>query len=178
VIYRFMFDPTYTAGCPTNSSIAHSFNGVLAHLKARDVTLICVSRAPVDKLLAYRDRMGWSFNWASSYNSDFTFDFGVSSTEETTRVGRAGARRGLDAADRQPERRGMRCRHHQLPLRGFGVDVFARERDTVYHTYSSDGRGVEFLMGYYPILDRTPRGRDEGNAFQTWLRRRDEYSSR
>jgi len=85
VVYRFMFGPDYAAGCPTNSSIADSVNGVLPHLEARDVTMICVSRAPLEKLLAYKHRMGWSFNWASSRESDFNFDFGVSATEEATR---------------------------------------------------------------------------------------------
>src|SRR5260370_1912739 len=78
VVYHFMFGPGYTAGCPACSSTADSVNGVLAHLKARDVTMICVSRAPIDKLLAYRERMGWSFTWASSHDSDFNVDFGVS----------------------------------------------------------------------------------------------------
>src|SRR5207244_8044131 len=78
VVYHFMFGPDYAAGCPTCSSTADSFNGVLAHLNAWDVTMICVSRAPLEKLLAYRERMGWSFNWASSHDSDFNFDYGVS----------------------------------------------------------------------------------------------------
>src|ERR1039457_6578765 len=81
VVYHFMFGPGYTAGCPACSATADSFNGVLAHLEARDVTMICISRAPIEKLLAYRRRMGWNFNWASSYESDFNFDFGVSAAE-------------------------------------------------------------------------------------------------
>ena len=81
VVYHFMFGPAYTAGCPACSATADSFNGVLPHLEARDVTMICVSRAPLEKLLAYRRRMGWSFNWASSFESDFNFDFGVSAAE-------------------------------------------------------------------------------------------------
>src|SRR2546423_3744776 len=84
VVYHFMFGPDYEAGCPVCSSTADSFNGVLAHLKARDVTMICVSRAPIEKLLAYRERMGWSFNWASSHESDCNFDFGVSAGEGMT----------------------------------------------------------------------------------------------
>src|SRR5947209_13775045 len=83
VIYNFMFGPDYEAGCPVCSSIADSFNGVLEHLGARDVTMICVSRAPLDRLLGYRERMGWNFNWASSYESDFNFDFGRSVSKET-----------------------------------------------------------------------------------------------
>ena len=88
-----MFGPGYTAGCPACSSTADSFNGVLAHLRARDVTMICVSRAPLEKLLAYRERMGWSFTWASSHDSDFNVDFGVSAGQGTTR----------DSAAPQPE---------------------------------------------------------------------------
>lgn len=84
VVYHFMFGLGYVAGCPACSSTADSFNGALAHLQARDVTMICVSRAPLDKLLAYRERMGWSFTWASSHDSDFNFDFGVSAGEGTT----------------------------------------------------------------------------------------------
>lgn len=179
VIYHFMFGPTYTAGCPTNSSIADSFDGVATHLEARDVTLICVSRAPAEKLLAYRERMGWSFTWASSYDSDFTFDFGVSSTEEATRewVEPALAEGWMPPIASQ---NAAACGTDIVSYlcEGFGVDVFAREHDTLYHTYSSNGRGVEFLMGYYPILDRTPKGRHEGNAFQMWLRRHDEYNSK
>ena len=84
VVYHFMFGPDYEGGCPSCSSTADSFNGVLAHLKACDVTMICVSRAPIDKLLDYRERMGWSFNWASSHESDFNFDYGVSAGEGMT----------------------------------------------------------------------------------------------
>jgi predicted dithiol-disulfide oxidoreductase (DUF899 family) len=87
VVYHFMFGPDYTAGCPACSATADSFNGVLPHLQARDVTMICISRAPLEKLLAYRTRMGWTFNWASSYNSDFNFDFGVSASENPNKVG-------------------------------------------------------------------------------------------
>jgi predicted dithiol-disulfide oxidoreductase (DUF899 family) len=178
VVYHFMFGPDYTAGCPTNSSIADSFNGVLAHLEARDVTMICVSGAPLAKLLPYRERMGWRFNWASTYESDFNFDLGVSSTKEATRewvapmledgrlppiASQNATASGTDVVSYLAE--------------GFGVNTFARESDTVYHTNSSTSRGVEFLMGYYPILDHTPKGRDEGDAFQTWLRRHDEYES-
>ena len=85
VVYHFMFGPHYEAGCPSCSSTADSFNDVLAHLNARDVTMICVSRAPLEKLLAYRERMGWSFNWVSSHESDFNFDYGVSAGEGMTR---------------------------------------------------------------------------------------------
>ena len=84
VVYHFMFGPDYEAGCPVCSSIADSFDGVAPHLAARDVTMICISRAPLEKLLAYRERMGWSFNWASSHDSDFNFDFGVFCRDRAT----------------------------------------------------------------------------------------------
>jgi predicted dithiol-disulfide oxidoreductase (DUF899 family) len=194
VVYHFMFGPGYTAGCPACSSTADSFNGVLAHLKARDVTMICVSRAPLGKLLAYRQRMGWSFTWASSHDSDFNTDFGVSAGEPVT---------GSPAAPR-PEANELallRLLHDQpavresLPLvtaqnaaatgtdlqgyfsEGHGLSTFAREGGTVYHCYSSYARGTEFLMGYYAILDRAPKGRDEGDQPMSWLRRHDEYPS-
>ena len=177
VIYHFMFGPSYTAGCPTNSSIADSFNGVLPHLKARDVTMICVSRAPIEKLLVYEQRMGWSFPWASSAESDFNFDFGISSTEEATREWVTPMLEGG-----LPPIAGQNARASGTDIvsylsEGFGVNTFAREGDTVYHCYSSTARGVEFLMGYSPILDRAPKGRDEGDAFQLWIRRHDEYDS-
>jgi predicted dithiol-disulfide oxidoreductase (DUF899 family) len=178
VVYHFMFGPSYTAGCPTNSSIADSFNGVLPHLKARDVAMICVSGAPLAKLVAYRERMGWSFNWASSYQSDFNFDFGVSSTEEATRAWAAPMLEGgLLPPIASQNARASGTDIVSYLSEGFGVNTFAREGDTVYQCYSSGARGVEFLMGYYPILDRAPKGRDEGDAFQTWLRRHDEYDS-
>jgi predicted dithiol-disulfide oxidoreductase (DUF899 family) len=178
MIYHFMFGPHYTAGCPTNSSIADSLNGVLPHLEARDVTMICVSGAPIAKLLTYRERMGWTFNWASSFESDFNFDFGVSGTEEATREWVTPLlESGLLPPIASQNARASGTDIVRYLAEGFGVTTFARQGDTVYHTYSSTSRGVEFLMGYYPILDHTPNGRDEGNAFQTWLRRHDEYDS-
>jgi predicted dithiol-disulfide oxidoreductase (DUF899 family) len=176
VVYYFMFGADYTAGCPTNSSIADGIDGLIPHLAARDVTMICVSRAPVEKLLAYRERMGWSFNWASSHESDFNLDFGVSGTEEATREWVQPALEGGQMppiASQNAAACGVDIVNYLAE--GFGIDTFAREGDTVYHSYSSTARGVEFLMNYYPILDRTPKGRDEGDAFQTWLRRHDEY---
>jgi predicted dithiol-disulfide oxidoreductase (DUF899 family) len=176
VVYHFMFGPTYASGCPTNSSIADSFDGLLPHLEARDVTMICVSGAPIEMLLAYQERMHWKFNWASSYESDFNYDFGVSSTEEATREWVTPA---LEDGGMPPvaSQNAKACGTDLVSYlsEGFGFNAFARESDIVYHTYSSASRGVEFLMGYYPILDRTPKGRDEDNAFQTWLRRHDEY---
>jgi predicted dithiol-disulfide oxidoreductase (DUF899 family) len=194
VVYHFMFGPDWAGGCPTCSSTADSFNGVLAHLNACDVTLICVSRAPLEKLLAYRERMGWSFNWASSDESGFNFDYGVSAADGMTRDPAA---RSLEANELEllrllDEQPGIRA---NLPLiatrnasasgtdlegyfsQGHGVSTFARDGDSVYHCYSSYARGTEFLMGYYAILDRVPEGRDEADGPMRWLHRHDEYSS-
>ena len=192
MVYHFMFGPDWEAGCPACSSTADSFDGVLAHLKARDVTMICVSRAPIEKLLGYRERMGWSFNWASSHESDFNVDFGVAAREGMAHgpavpLLQANELALLKLLDEQPA---FRENLPQLAIRnasssgtdidgyfaeGHGVSTFAREGDTVYHCYSSYARGTEFLMGYYAILDRAPKGRDEGG--QVWLRRHDEYDN-
>jgi predicted dithiol-disulfide oxidoreductase (DUF899 family) len=189
IVYHFMFGPDYTAGCATCSSTADSFNGVLPHLKARDVTMICISHAPLEKLLAYRRRMGWSFNWASSYQSDFNFDFGISAAEERTHEVVPLLEANEVAAF--PLLGEPRVRDSLPPIvtqnaaatgtdvvgyfsEGHGVSTFARDADSLYHCYSSYARGTEFLMGYYAILDRTPIGRQEGD--EMWVRRHDEYS--
>lgn len=175
-VYHFMFGPDYVDGCPVNSSIADAFGPLVPHLEAHDVTMVCVSRAPIDQLLAYRRRMGWSFNWASSYETEFSFDFGGSASKEATRA-------WLEPmADQMPpiaRRNASACGVDLITYlsEGFSFVTFARENDAVYLTYTTHGRGVEFLMSYYAVLDRVPRGRDESTAFQTWLRRHDEYDS-
>jgi predicted dithiol-disulfide oxidoreductase (DUF899 family) len=174
VVYHFMFGPEYEAGCPVCSSIADSFNGVLAHLKARDVTMICVSRAPLEKLLAYRERMGWSFNWASSYESDFNFDFERSQTRD-----QVSARLG-DEAPQVPSRFASQCGTDVVGYlaEGPGLSVFARSGDDVYLTYLTTARGLEPVMGYYGILDLVARGRDEGDpADPSWIHRHDEFAA-
>jgi len=189
VVYHFMFGPAYTAGCPACSATADSFNGVLPHLEARDVTMICISRAPIEKLLAYRRRMGWSFNWASSYGSDFNFDFGVSAAEppnevtsqlESNEVAAFRLVGDQQFRDNLPPIVAQNASASGTDVAGYfseghGFSVFARENDSVYHCYSTYTRGTEFLMGYYAILDRTPKGRDEGGPMGTWVRRHDEY---
>jgi predicted dithiol-disulfide oxidoreductase (DUF899 family) len=174
LIYHFMFGPSYEAGCPVNSSIADSFDGVIPHLRARDATLIAVSGAPIEKLLAYQRRMGWAFTWASSFESDFNTDVGFSSPPEQAR---AAIEPVLDqlppVAFRNAEVAGTDIYGYLTEL--FGFTAFARENGTVYQTYATTGRGVEFLMPYYGFLDRAPKGRDEGEAWQLWIRRHDEY---
>ena len=176
LIYHFMFGPSYEASCPVNSSIADSFDSLIPHLKARDVTLIAVSGAPIEKLLAYRERMGWSFNWASSHESDFNADFGFSSSPEQTRDAIEQMLDDLPAvAFRNAKEAGTDIYGYLTEL--FGFSVFTVEDGTVYQTYSTTGRGVEFLMPYYGFLDRAPKGRDEDDGWQLWIRRHDEYDS-
>ncbi len=171
VVYNFMFGPDYEAGCPVCSSIADSFNGVIPHLEARDVTMICISQAPIEKLVRFRDRMGWSFTWASSAESDFNSDFGhsVPRADVSERVGQLpsfvstfASATGTDVAGYVAQRPGL--------------TVFTRADDHVYLSYTGTSRGLEVVMNYYGILDRVPRGRDEHEpAYQSWIRHHDTY---
>ena len=176
LIYHFMFGPSYEQACPTNSSIADAIDGLLPHLQARDMTLMLVSGAPIEKLLGYRERMGWSLNWASSYGSDFDRELGFSSSEEETR---AWVESPQSAALPAIARRNARASGTDLVgylTEGFGFNAFVLDDGTVYQTYSTTGRGVEFLMTYYGVLDRAANGRDEAEGFQLWIQRRDEYA--
>jgi predicted dithiol-disulfide oxidoreductase (DUF899 family) len=174
LVYHFMFGPSYVAGCPTNSSIADAVNGLLPHLHARDVTFVFVSRAPLEKLQAFKLRMGWSFPWVSSGRSDFNFDFGISHTEEQMREALAPRMETLPPIAAQNA--GATGTDVVTYLsEGWGFNTFVRHHGAVYHAYSAADRGVEFLMSYYGILDRAPKGRDEGDGFQLWIRRHDEY---
>ena len=177
LIYHFMFGPRYEQACPTNSSIADAIDGLLPHLQARDITLILVSGAPIEKLLGYRERMGWSLNWASSYGSDFDLELGFSSSEEETR---AWVESPQSAALPPIAFRNARASGTDLVgylTEGFGFNAFVLDDGTVYQTYATTGRGVEFLMTYYGVLDRAARGRDEEEGFQLWIQRRAEYDS-
>jgi predicted dithiol-disulfide oxidoreductase (DUF899 family) len=175
LVYHFMFGPTYEAGCPVCSSSADEVNGVLPHLHARDVTMLYVSRAPLEKLQAYKRRMGWSFPWVSSAGSDFNFDFGVSYTEEQVRDNAGEMLEGEPPPVLQQMATDTGTDVAGYLSEGPGFSAFALEDGVVYHTYSTYARGLEFLMGYYPILDRAPRGRDEEGSSDFWVRRHDEY---
>jgi predicted dithiol-disulfide oxidoreductase (DUF899 family) len=172
LIYHFMFGPTYEAGCRTCSSMADGMNGLLSHLNARDLTLAFVSRAPLERLQAYKQRMGWRIPWCSSANTEFSFDFGASFTTEQTRA-------NMPPSDVLPIARQLAAASgtdvvayiSEIPA----ASAFAFQDGAVYRTYGTTWRGVEFLMGYYPILDRAPKGRDEGDGPQLWIRRHDEY---
>ena len=175
LVYHFMFGPTYQAGCPTCSSSADAVNGVLPHLHARNVTMLYISRAPLEKLQAYKQRMGWTFPWASVGDSDFNFDFGFSYTEDQVREHMGPVLDGdpPPVLQQMASDTGTNVTGYLSEAPGFSA--FIKDDGAVYHTYSTTARGLEFLMGYYPILDRAPKGRDEEGGTEHWLRRHDEY---
>jgi predicted dithiol-disulfide oxidoreductase (DUF899 family) len=183
-VYHFMFGPDWKAGCTSCSALADGFDGFVVHLQNHDIALWAVSRAPLAKLQAYRQRMGWTFPWASSQGGEFNFDFNVSFTEEQQRqrtidynyeqnghamdlnpvpppVAELAARSGTDAASYSRDRPGL--------------STFVLEDGAVYHTYSAYARGLDGLWGMYQWLDRAPKGRNETGA---WWRRHDEYGQR
>jgi predicted dithiol-disulfide oxidoreductase (DUF899 family) len=171
LVYHFMFGPSYQAGCPVCSSSADTVNGAVPHLNARDVTMLYVSRAPLEKLQAYKRRMGWTFPWVSSRDSDFNFDFGVSAPEEQiSPLLEAGVPPVVErlAADCGTTPLGYMTEQQAL-------SAFALSDGVVYQTYSAYARGVEIMMGFYPLLDRAPRGRNESDPEEFWIRRHDEY---
>jgi predicted dithiol-disulfide oxidoreductase (DUF899 family) len=173
LVYHFMFGAPYEAGCPACSSIADTLSPQVPHLKAQDVTLICSSRAPLAKLLAYRQRMGWSFPWVSSGGSDFHRDLGFANTEEELRsflegdipltVIQNAEMCGTDPVGYLSE--------------SPGLSAYALSDGTVYRTYVTTARGLEQpAMSYYGLLDRTPMGRNEPPDQPLWVRRHDEYA--
>jgi predicted dithiol-disulfide oxidoreductase (DUF899 family) len=189
LIYHFMFGPEYTAGCSTCSSIADGFDGSVVHLANHDVTLCAVSRAPLAKLQAYKQRMGWSFPWASSFDSDFNYDFNVSFTEQQQQSGTIeyNYRKG-DVSSRTNEIAANEAAAEGLTKfaastgtdlatyarQAPGMSAFALEDGVVYHTYSTYGRGLDGLWSMQQWLDRAPLGRNETDP---WWRRHDEYKS-
>jgi predicted dithiol-disulfide oxidoreductase (DUF899 family) len=171
LVYHFMFGPDWEAGCPVCTSIADTLNPQVPHLKARDATLLLASRAPLEKLLAYRQRMGWGIDWVSSGGSEFNRDLGFLATREEltpflegpipATVEQNARMCGTDAGGYVSERPGM--------------SVYALSDGAVYRTYVTTARGLEVAMAYYGLLDRTPKGRAEGPAEPLWVRRHDEY---
>ncbi len=187
IIYHFMLGPSYKAGCPSCSAIADGFNGFYMHLANHDITLSAVSRAPLAQIQAYKQRMGWTFPWASSFGSDFNFDFDVSFTREQQREGIAynyTREPPANVASVEISSRSTPDGPQKLAASsGTDVDTYTRERPgmsafilegggVIYHTYSTYARGLDILWGMYPWLDRAPLGRNESGM---WWRRRDEY---
>ena len=171
LVYHFMFGPPYDAGCPVCSSIADTLAPQAGHLKARDTTLLLASRAPLERLLAYRERMGWGIDWVSSGGSDFNRDLGFQYTEDELRP-------FLDGQiPPTVEQYARMCGTDVLGYvsEGPGLSAYALSDGTVYRTYVTTARGLEFALAYYGLLDRTPNGRDESATEPLWIRRHDEY---
>jgi predicted dithiol-disulfide oxidoreductase (DUF899 family) len=163
LVYHFMFGPEWDAGCPSCSFLADEVDRGIVHLNQRDVTMVFVSRAPLAKLTAYKERMGWDVRWVSSHGSDFNFDFGVSFTDDQ-QAGRAPAEYNFRPIERPND---------ELP----GLSAFAISGGEVYRTYSAYARGLDIIDNVYQLLDRAPKGRDEADG-DDWVRRRDEYDAR
>ena len=163
IVYHFMFDPGWEAGCKSCSFWADNFNGIIVHLNHRDASMVAISRAPYEKLAAYRRRMGWEFKWLSSFGNDFNRDFHVSHTPEELAKGE-----GYYNYTRQ------KPYASEAP----GISVFFKDpQGAVFHTYSCYARGLDMLNGAYHYLDLLPTGRDEASLpfHSDWLRRHDEY---
>jgi len=182
LVYHLMFGPDWTGACPSCSAIADGFNGSVVHLQQHDVAFYAVSRAPIEKLEAYRERLGWMFPWASSHGSDFNYDFNTSITEAEQRSGsvdynyRANDSSWLEHVDPSSTVAQFAVMAGTDPA-GFvreqpGMSAFAMRDGAVHHTYSTYARGLDGLWGMYQWLDRAPLGRNETGA---WWRRRDEY---
>jgi predicted dithiol-disulfide oxidoreductase (DUF899 family) len=166
IIYHFMYDPNWDVGCPSCSFWSDNFNGIVVHLNQRDVTMIAVSRAPYNKIDAYKKRLGWDFKWVSSYNTDFNFDYHVSFTK--VELEKKEAFYNYTIQDPSVS---------ELP----GVSVFYKDpSDKIFHTYSAYERGIDILNNTYNYLDLVPKGRDEdGYDFpMAWVRRHDEYNKK
>ena len=160
VVYHFMFDPEWSAGCRHCSFWADSFDGVIVHLNQREVSMVVVSRAPYEKLAAYEKRMGWRFEWLSSAGSTFNYDFHVAFLKEEVAAKKADYNfRIQDPGDTERE----------------GISVFALDESKVYRTYSTFARGIDLMNTAYNYLDLVPKGRDEGGRGPFWVRRHDEY---
>jgi predicted dithiol-disulfide oxidoreductase (DUF899 family) len=181
LVYHFMFGSDYKAGCPSCSSIADGFNGVAVHLANHDVMLWAASRAPLAKLQAFKQRMGWDFPWASSLGGDFSYDFNVSITEEQQRNGGAeynyrGGGHAMTAATLPPVVLESAASTGAEPAAYVrerpGLSAFVREDGIVYHSYSTYARGLDGLWGMYQWLDRAPKGRNEEGV---WWRHHDRY---
>ena len=168
LVYHFMFHPDWEEGCKSCSFVSDHFDGMLPHLAARDVSFTAISRARLEHLSAFKRRMGWQFNWVSSHDNEFNFDYGVSFTPELLATGKASY--NFEPLPREVP--------PGMPLELPGASVFYKEGDgSVYHTYSTYARGLDSLIGTYQWLDLVPKGRDEDglNFSMAWVRHHDRY---
>ena len=173
LIYHFMFGPPYEAGCTVCSSIADNLDPNAVHLAARDAKLMLVSRAPLEKLQAYRERMGWSLDWASTVGSEFNRELGFMHSEDELKPFLAGEI--PPAVQQMAKRSGTDVAGYVTE--GPGLSAYALSGGAVYRTYVTTNRGLEPAMAYYGLLDRAPLGRHEEGESEHWLRRHDEYES-
>ncbi len=163
VVYHFMFSPDWDAGCKHCSFWADNFNGIDIHLRHRDVSFVAISRAPLAKIEAFKTRMGWNFNWLSSFQSDFNYDYQASFRPQDIASGAVFynyRKENMDMTDRE------------------GISVFYRDqRGAIFHTYSCYARGIDMVNGTYQFLDLVPKGRDEDalEFTQAWVRYHDRY---
>jgi predicted dithiol-disulfide oxidoreductase (DUF899 family) len=165
IVYHFMFGPEWQEGCPSCSLLADHFDGAAVHLTQRDVGLVVVSRAPLPRIEAFQQRMGWRFRWVSSYGSDFNHDFGVSFTKDELANGKVPYNYGVTAFSGE-----------EAP----GASVFYRDAaGGIFHTYSTYSRGLDMLIGAYNFLDLAPKGRDEAGLRHSmaWVRHHDRYAA-
>lgn len=166
IVYHFMFDPSWEAGCPSCSMFADNFTGAIVHLPARNTAFACVSLAPVAKIEAFRERMGWTFRWYSSFDSSFNRDFQV--TVDTTADDEYNYTK---AADLKKAGR-IWIEKGELP----GLSVFVREGESIFHSYSTYQRGLDIFLNTYNYLDVTPLGRQEEEGIMRWVRHHDKYA--
>jgi predicted dithiol-disulfide oxidoreductase (DUF899 family) len=178
LVYHFMLGPDYKAGCPSCSAIADGFSGSVVHLMNHDVMFTAVSRAPLDQIQAFKRKMGWTFPWASSHDSDFNYDYGVSFTEEQQQSGvvpyNFDSENFVPSGGESTFAQSAGVDSATFMREGPGMSAFALEDGAVYHTYSTYARGLDGLWGMYQWLDRAPLGRNETGV---WWRRHDEYAS-
>src|SRR5262245_46201445 len=164
IVYHFMLGPGWEHGCPSCSYLMDHTDGALVHLKARDVSFVAISRAPISEIEAFKKRMGWRFKWVSSFGTDFNSDYNVAFTKEELAKGKVYYNYNLEpfGAEEAP-----------------GMSVFYKDASGIFHTYSSYGRGLDILVGTYNYLDLVPKGRDEeGLAFSmSWVRHHDRYDA-
>jgi len=171
LVYHFMYGPPYEGGCPVCSSITDTLAAQVPHLQARDTTLLLASRAPLEKLLAYKQRMGWDIDWVSTVGSDFNRDLGFMNTEEELRP----FLEGVIPPTVEQNARMCATDAKGYVTEGPGLSAYALSNGTVYRTYVTTRRGLEPAMAYYALLDRTPKGRSESATEPLWVRRHDEY---
>ena len=161
IVYHFMFGPDWDEGCPACSFVADHFDGALPHLAARDTSFAVVSRAPIAKIEAFRQRMGWRFAWLSSHDNDFNYDFGVTIDGDHPEYNYAPVAVQPEGYPREGEREGM--------------SVFLRDGERLFHCYSAYQRGIDPFLNTYNFLDHTPLGRQEEDGIMRWVRHHDRY---